>query len=397
MSAMAKEVFIVSGARTPIGRFMGGLSSLTATQLGAIAIKEAINRAKITPDKIQEVIMGNVLQAGVGQNPARQSAIYAGIPVEVPAYTVNKVCGSGLKAVMLAAQAIRAGDGDCIVAGGMESMSNAPYLMPDARRGARLGHAKLVDAMVFDGLTDIYSNMHMGYTCELVVERFGITRAQMDEFSLMSHKRAASATKEGRFKQEIVPVETVDAKKKPITISLDEGFREDTSIEKLAQLKPAFKEKGSVTAGNSSQISDGAAAVIVASDEFVKRENLTPFARIVGYATGGVEPKWVLVATKEALVNLDKVCGYNVHNVDLIEINEAFAGSTCALIKEMNINTDKLNINGGAVALGHPIGASGARVLVTLMYALRQKNLKKGIAALCLGGGNSVAMAIEMV
>jgi acetyl-CoA C-acetyltransferase len=394
---MAKEVLIISGARTPVGKFMGGLSSLTATQLGAIAIKEAINRAKITPDKIQEVIMGNVLQAGVGQNPARQSAIYAGIPVEVPAYTVNKVCGSGLKAVMLAAQAIRAGDADCIMAGGMESMSNAPYLMPDARKGARLGHAKLVDAMVFDGLTDIYSNMHMGYTCELVVERFGITRGQMDEFSLMSHKRAASATKEGRFKDEIVPVETVDAKKKPITIMVDEGFREDTTIEKLAQLKPAFKEGGNVTAGNSSQISDGAAAVVVASDEFVKKHNLKPFARIVGYATGGVEPKWVLVATKEALINLDKICGYNVHNVDLIEINEAFAGSTCALIKEMNINIDKFNVNGGAVALGHPIGASGTRVLVTLMYALKNRNLKKGIAALCLGGGNSVAMAIEMV
>jgi acetyl-CoA C-acetyltransferase len=341
---------------------------------------------------VQEVIMGCVLQAGLGQNPARQTAIHAGVPSRVPALTVNKVCGSGLKAVILAAQAIRCSDVDVAVAGGMESMSNAPYLLPDARRGTRLGNTKLIDHMIQDGLWDVFNNFHMGESCELACEKYGVSREDMDRFALESHGRAVRATKEGLFREEIVPVQ-IGGK----TVDKDEQPREDTSFDALKGLKSSFRPTGLVSAGNSSGINDGASALVLASEDKVRKGGLKPMARIVGYASGGMEPKWVMMAPIDALSNLEKKWGIKIEDQDLVEINEAFAGSTVALIRELKLDPAKVNVNGGAVALGHPIGCSGARILTTLLWALRHRGLKRGVATLCLGGGNAVALAVELL
>jgi len=390
------EVFLVSACRTPIGRFQGGLSTLRAPELGALAVAEALSRAGLAPDTVDEVILGNVLQAGVGQNPARQAARAAGIPDTVAPLTINKVCGSGLKAVMLAAQSIKAGDNELVVAGGMESMSKAPYLVPAARMGARLGDAKLVDAMVHDGLWDIYSDKHMGLTGELVATEYGIDRGLQDAFSVESHHRAAAAWEAGRFAAETFDVSVPQRRGDPVIISQDEGFRADSSLEGLGKLRAAFQKDGSVTAGNASQISDGASALVVASAAAVKKHGLTPLARITAYAAGGMAPEWVMMAPKAAIENLEARSGMSRHDFDLLEINEAFASGACALTKTLELDPAKINVNGGAVALGHPIGASGARILTTLIYALKDRGLKTGLATLCLGGGNAVATAIEI-
>jgi acetyl-CoA C-acetyltransferase len=382
--------------RTAIGKFLGGLASLPAPRLGAVALREAVKRADIASDDVGEVFMGCVLQAGLGQNAARQAAIYAGLPPSIGSVTLNKVCGSGLRAVIGAAQAIKAGDLEIAAAGGMESMSNAPYLLPDARRGSRLGHAKMVDAMILDGLWDGYNDFHMGVTCELVAEKFGVSRAEMDEFALGSHRKAAAATREGKFKREIVAVEAKGEKGDSKLVEIDEGPREDASIEKLAKLKPAFKPDGLVTPGNSSTINDGAAALVLMSAAEVARRKAKPLARITGYATGGVEPKWVMAAPLEAVKNLQKKTGFKPQDADLVEINEAFAGSTVALIREMKLDPARVNVHGGAVALGHPIGCSGARIVVTLLHALQDRKLKRGLATLCMGGGNGLALSLEL-
>jgi acetyl-CoA C-acetyltransferase len=390
------DVVIISGVRTPIGKFQGSLSELSATKLGAIVVQEAVKRAKVDPAKVDECIMGNVVSAGLGQNPARQAAIYGGLPPEVGAMTVNKVCGSGLKAVALAAQAIQTGNSDIVVAGGMESMTNAPYLLPQARKGYRLGNAQIIDSMVQDGLWDVYNNYHMGITGENVAEKYGITREQQDEFAVNSHRKALSAIKECRFKAQIVPVE-VPGKKKGETILFekDESPREDTTIETLRALKPAFKKDGTVTAGNAPGVNDGAAAVVVTSYKRAKELGIEPMARIVGQATSGVDPQWVMMAPVSGVRKLWAKTGWKNEDVDLYELNEAFSVQALGVMKELGLDLNKVNVNGGAVALGHPIGASGARVLVTLLYEMIRRDVHKGIAALCLGGGNSVAMAIE--
>ncbi|MBI4564552.1 MAG: acetyl-CoA C-acetyltransferase [Planctomycetes bacterium] len=390
------DVFIASAARTPVGKFLGSLSRLSAPRLGAVAVREAVRRAGLSPEDVEECFLGCVLQAGLGQNPARQAAMAGGLPASLGSVSVNKVCGSGLKAVILAAQAIRAGDLNVAVAGGMESMSNAPYLLPEARRGSRLGHARLLDAMVHDGLWDGYNDFHMGATCELVAEHYRVSRHDMDEFAVASHRKAAAALRDGSFRRESVPVEVSTERGETKLVETDEGVREDVSIEKLAQLKPAFKPDGGVTPGNASQISDGAAALVVMSGEEVRRRGVKPLARITGYATGGVEPKWVMMAPLEALKNLEKKTGFTPRDADLVEINEAFAGSTVALIRELRLDPAKVNIRGGAVALGHPIGCSGARILVTLIYALQDRKLRKGLATLCMGGGNGLALTVEV-
>ena len=391
------DVFIVSAVRTPVGKFLGGLSSLPAPRLGAVAVREAVRRADIAADDVGECILGCVLQAGLGQNAARQAAIYAGLPPSTGSVTVNKVCGSGLKAAIFAAQAIKSGDLDIAVAGGMESMSNAPYLLPDARRGSRLGHAPMVDAMIHDGLWDGFNDFHMGVTCELVAEKYGVTRREMDEFALASHAKASAAIREGKFKRETVPVEVKGEKGETKLVETDEGPRGDASIEKLAALKPAFKSDGMVTPGNSSTINDGAAALVLMSGEEVARRKAKPLARITGYAAGGVEPKWVMAAPLEAVKNLQKKTGFKPQDADLVEINEAFAGSTVALIREMKLDPARVNVHGGAVALGHPIGCSGARIVVTLIHALQDRKLKRGLATLCMGGGNGLALTLELV
>ncbi len=394
------EVFLAGACRTAIGKFQGGLSGLRAPELGALAVKEALARAGVRQDRwteLDEVILGNVLQAGVGQNPARQAARGAGIPDTVPPFTVNKVCGSGLKAVMLAAQAIRAGDAHLIVAGGMESMSQAPYLLPSARNGARLGDAKLVDAMIHDGLWDVYSNQHMGLTGELVAKEHGVDRAAQDAFAVESHRRAAAAWAAGKFKAEVFSVSLPAKKGEPVVVGSDEGVRSDASLEGMAKLRPAFTKDGTVTAGNASQISDGASAVVVASAEAVKRFGLQPLARVTGYAAGGMAPEWVMMAPQAAVENWEKKTGLRRGAMDLIEINEAFASGACALLKTLQLDAAKVNVNGGAVALGHPIGASGCRLLTTLLYALKDRGGKRGLATLCLGGGNAVALSVEMV
>lgn len=390
------DVVIISGVRTPIGKFQGSLSELSATQLGAIVVKEAVQRAKVDPAKVDECIMGNVVSAGLGQNPARQAAIFGGLPPEVGAMTVNKVCGSGLKAVALAAQAIQTGNSDIVVAGGMESMTNAPYLLPQARKGYRLGNAQIVDSMVQDGLWDVYNNYHMGITGENVAEKYGITREQQDEFAVNSHRKAVSAIKECRFKAQIVPVE-VPGKKKGETVLFekDESPREDTTAETLRALKPAFKKDGTVTAGNAPGVNDGAAAVVVTSYKRAKELGAEPLARIAGQATSGVDPKWVMMAPVSGVRKLWAKTGWKNEEVDLYELNEAFSVQALGVMRELGLDLNKVNVNGGAVALGHPIGASGARVLVTLLYEMIRRDVHKGIAALCLGGGNSVAMAIE--
>jgi len=392
-----REVVIASAARTPIGKFLGGLSPFTAPQLGSIAIKEAMKRAGVDGEIVEEVIMGNVLMAGLGQNPARQAAIHAGVNVGAGAVTVNKVCGSGLKAVVFATQAIKLEDADIVVAGGMESMSNAPYLLRQARTGYRLNDGILVDAMVYDGLWDVYNDFHMGNTAELVSEKYNIPREEMDEYAYNSHMKAVKATEEGEFADEIVPVEVPQRKGEPIVVDKDEGPRADTSMERLAKLKPVFREGGVVTAGNSSQISDGAAAMVLMSAGKAEELGVKPLAKVTGYATGGLEPEWVMMTPTVAVPKLLEKTGLKLDDFDLIELNEAFAVQPCAVIKELGMAPEKVNIHGGAVALGHPIGCSGARILVTLIYALKQTGGKRGLATLCLGGGNAVALSIEML
>jgi acetyl-CoA C-acetyltransferase len=391
------DVVIVCGVRTPIGKFQGSLSDFTAPQLGALAVKEAVHRAHLDPKQVDECIMGNVISAGLGQNPARQAALNGGLPPEVAALTINKVCGSGLKAVGLATQAIQTGNADIVVAGGMESMTNAPYLLPQARKGYRLGNSQIIDSMVNDGLWDIYNNYHMGMTGENVAEKYGITRDEQDEFAVNSHRKAVQAWKECRFKSQVMPIE-LPARKKgdaPTMFDKDEGPREDTTSENLRALKPVFKKDGSVTAGNASTINDGAAALVLMTAGKAKGLGLQPMARVVAQATSGVDPKWVMMAPVDGIRNLWKKTGWRPNEVDLYEINEAFSVQSVAVVRELGIDMDKVNVNGGAVALGHPIGASGARVLVTLINELIRRNANRGIAALCLGGGNSVAMAIE--
>ncbi len=391
-----QEVYILSGARTPMGRLLGALASFPATSLGGIAIKEAVKRAGISPSDVDEVIMGCVLQAGVGQGPARIAAIKGGIPPEVPSFTVNKVCGSALKAIILGVQAIKVGDADCIVAGGMESMTNAPH-MSFLRLGTKFGDIKFIDHMIYDGLWCSFNNQHMGELAEYTAEKAGITREMMDEFAYNSHMKAVRATNEGKFKEEIVPVE-VKTKEGVNIIDKDEGPRPDTSIEKLAKLPPAFKKDGKVTAGNAPGIFDGASALVIASEKFVKERNLKPFARIIAYGSHFVEPKDLFFAPIGAIRKVTEKTGLKHPNdFDLIEINEAFSAQVLADVKELEIDMNKLNVNGGAVALGHPIGASGARIVVTLMYALKDRKLKKGLASLCLGGGGAVGMSIEIL
>lgn len=392
-----QDVFIVSAVRTPIGRFLGALADVPAPHLGASAIRAAVQRAGVRPEQVDEVLMGCVLQAGVGQAPARQAAIHAGIPVSVPAATINMVCGSGLRAVMFAAAHIRAGDYDIAVAGGMESMSNAPYLIPAARRGARLGHAKLVDHMIHDGLWDAFHDIHMGDTCELVADRYKVSREAMDAFAARSHARAAAAMEAGAFRDEITAVEIRDRKGAITTVDTDEGPRADATVEKLASLKPAFQKDGRITAGNASTINDGASAVVLASARRVKEMALKPLARISAYAAGGVDPQWVMMAPVDAIRTMKRKHGIDVRDMDRVEINEAFAAQVCALIQELELDAGRVNPDGGAVALGHPIGCSGARILTTLVHGLRRHKQKKGLATLCLGGGNAVAMSVETV
>ncbi len=392
-----REAVILSAVRLPTGRFLGSLKGLSAPHLGALVVKEAVRRAGIPPERVDEVILGNVVSAGLGQAPARQAAIHAGLPAEVAALTINKVCGSGLKAVMLAAQGIAVGDSDVVVAGGMESMSNCPYLMPDAREGMRLGHGKLVDSMVHDGLWDAYSDFHMGCTGEIVAEKYGISRREQDEYALASHQRAIAAIKAGKFKDEILPVPLPQKKGDPVLFATDESPREDTSIEALAKLKPAFKENGTVTAGNAPGVNDGAAALVVTSADTAKALGRKPLARIVAQAVSGVEPSLVMMAPVGAVEKLWPKTGWNPSSVDLVELNEAFSVQAIAVTRELKLDPARVNVNGGAVALGHPIGASGARVLTTLLHALRDRGKKRGIAALCLGGGNGVALAVELV
>lgn len=393
-----KEVVIASACRTPVARFQGSFSRFRAPELGALAIGEALSRAGVAPDAVEEVIMGNVLQAGVGQNPARQAAIAAGIPTSVGSFTVNKVCGSGLKSVMLGAQAIRAGDLDVAVCGGMESMTNAPYLMPDARAGSRLGHTKLIDSMVHDGLWDIYNDFHMGMTGELVAAEHGISRGAQDEFAARSHQKAEEATKAGRFDAEKFAVEVPQRKADPIQFTTDENIREGMTAESIAKMRPAFKpDGGTVTAANASSINDGAAALVVMSADKAKELGVKPLARVTGYATGGVDPEWVMMAPEVSIKRLSEKLGMKPTDFDLHEINEAFSAAACALTNVLDLDPEKVNVNGGAVALGHPIGASGARILTTLLYAMKDRGAATGMASLCLGGGNAVSLGVELL
>ncbi len=393
------EPVILSAARLPIGRFQGVLSSIPAPRLGALAIRAAVERAGISPEEIDEVIMGNVVSAGAGQAPARQAAIFAGLPTSVGATTINKVCGSGLKAVMMAASAIRAGDGSVFVAGGFESMSRAPFLV-DGRTGAlRFGHAQLTDALLHDGLWDPFENWSMGMAAEFIADEYEVTREAMDEFALRSHQKAIAAIDSGAFREEIVPVEVPGKKGETVRVDTDEGPRRDTSLEALAKLKPAFKEGGRVTAGNSPGLNDGAAAVVVASRAYAQRHGLKPLARVVGYTQAADEPKYLFRAPALAIPKLLRQIGWTLADVDLIELNEAFAAQVLAdgyILAEHGWDWSKVNVHGGAIALGHPIGASGARILTTLLYALKRYGKKRGLASLCLGGAEAVAMAIEL-
>jgi acetyl-CoA C-acetyltransferase len=391
-----REAVIVSAARTPIGSFQGTLSDVPASELGAVAIKAAVERAGIAPDSIAEVLMGNVVQAGQGQAPARQAAIKAGIPPSVGATTVNKICGSGLKTVMLAAAMIGVGDGEIFVAGGMESMDLGPYILPKARVGYRLGNGQLVDAMVYDGLWCTFADHHMGLSAEWIAKEYGLTRQELDEFAYHSHKKAIAAIDAGKFEEEIVPVEVTQRKKPPIIFDTDECPRRDTSVEALARLRPAFQKDGLVTAGNSPGITDGAAAVVVMSRGKAEELGIEPLARIVGYDQAAVEPLKVFTAPIFATRKLLEKTGYSLDDLDLIEANEAFAAQMVADGKALGWDWDKVNVNGGAIALGHPIGCSGARVLTTLIYALKDRGLRTGLATLCLGGGEAVAMIIEL-
>ncbi len=387
---------ILSAVRTPIGKFQGGLAGLSAPELGAKVVAESIRRAGLDPKQIDEVIMGNVVQAGLGQNPARQAALKGGCDPRVAAMTINKVCGSGLKAVALAAQAIETGNSEIAVAGGMESMSNCPYLLPQARTGYRIGDGKLVDSLISDGLWDAYENFHMGMTGELVAEKYGITREEQDRFAVESHQKAVRARKSCFLESQILPIEVPQKKGDPIVVKYDESPREDTSLEALSKLKPAFKKDGTVTAGNAPGTNDGAAALVITSEGTAEKLGKPPLARIVAQAVSGVEPKWVMMAPVDAVNKLLQKTGWDREkDVDLFELNEAFAVAAIAVTRQLKLNPEKVNVNGGAVAIGHPIGASGARILVTLLYELARRNLKRGVAALCLGGGNAVALAVE--
>ncbi len=391
-----EQPVILSAVRTPIGKFQGGLASFAATELGAKVVAEAVRRADIAAEQVDEVIMGNVVSAGLGQNPARQAGLYGGLSPRVAAMTVNKVCGSGLKAVALAAQGVQLGESEIVVAGGMESMSNCPYLLPQARTGYRLGNGQIIDSMINDGLWDKYNDFHMGMTAELVAEKYKISRQEQDAFALASHQKAVRATKSCFFEAQILPIEVPQKKGDPVVIKYDESPRADTSLEALAKLKPAFKKDGTVTAANAPGTNDGAAAVVVTSERNAARLGKPPIARIVAQAVSGVEPKWVMMAPVEAVEKLLKKTGWDRdRDVDLFELNEAFAVASLAVMRELRLNPEKVNVNGGAVALGHPIGASGARILVTLLYEMQRRNVKRGIAALCLGGGNAVALAVE--
>ena len=389
------EAVIVSAVRTPTGKFLGGLKEFTATQLGALVVAEAVRRAGIDPAIVEECIMGNVVSAGLGQAPARQAALRGGLSNDVAALTINKVCGSGLKAVMLAAQAIGVGDTEVMVAGGMESMSNCPYLLDRAREGLRMGHGQVIDSMINDGLWCSFEQCHMGNAGEVVASEYHIDRECQDRYAVESHRRAAAATAEGRFKSELLPVSIPQKKGAPIVVDRDESVRPETSMGTLGALRPAFKQDGTVTAGNAPPVNDGAAALVVMSAERAARVKVKPMARIVGQATSGLAPKYVLMTPVEAVRRLVKKIGWRLEDVDLVELNEAFAVQAIAVLRDLGLDASKVNVNGGAVALGHPIGASGARVLTTLLYAMEARNAKRGIATLCLGGGNGVALAVE--
>jgi acetyl-CoA C-acetyltransferase len=391
-----RQAVIISAVRTPVGKFLGSLKSFSATQLGAIVVRESVRRAGVAPEDVDEVIMGCVIQAGLGQNPARQAALGGGLLPAVSAVTVNKVCGSGLKAVMMAAQGIQLGDTDIVVAGGMESMSNAPYLIPKAREGYRLGNGVLLDAMINDGLWDVYNDYHMGCTGEVVSEKYDVSREQQDEYALNSHRKAAAAIKAGNFKDEIVPVEIPQRKGPAVIFDTDETVREDSSLEALAKLKPAFrKEGGTVTAGNAPGVNDGASAVVVTSVDRAKSLGAEPMAKIVAQATSGIEPALVMMAPVEAIKKVLRKAGWSLNDVDLIELNEAFSVQAVAITKELGLDPARLNVNGGAVALGHAIGQSGSRLLTTMLYELKRRDAHRGVISLCLGGGNAVAMAVE--
>jgi acetyl-CoA C-acetyltransferase len=392
---MTKEAVIISAARTPVGKFLGTLKDFKATELGGIVVKETVRRAGLDPAEVDEVIMGCVIQAGLGQNPARQAALNGGLPTAVSAVTVNKVCGSGLKAVMMAAQGVQLGDTEVVVAGGMESMSNAPYLIPKARQGYRLGHGEMLDSMIQDGLWCAFNDYHMGCTGEVVAERWNVSRAEQDEYALNSHRKAAAAIKAGHFKEEIVPIEIPQKKGAPLLFAEDETVREDTSMEVLGKLKPAFKKDGTVTAGNAPGVNDGASAVVVTSLERAKAMGIEPMARIAAQATSGTEPELVMMAPVEAIQKVLKKAGWSFSEVDLIELNEAFSVQAVAIVKELGLDPAKVNVSGGAVALGHAIGQSGSRLLTTILYEMKRRNARRGVVALCLGGGNAVAMAVE--
>jgi len=392
-----REAVIVSAVRTPTGKFLGGLKEFKATDLGALAVREAVRRAGIDPGIVEECILGNVVSAGLGQAPARQAALRGGLANSVGALTINKVCGSGLKAVMLAAQGIALGDIDVAVAGGMESMSNCPYLLTRVREGLRMGDGTLTDSMIHDGLWDSFHNMHMGLTGEHVSEKYNVTREEQDQYAVDSHRKAAAATREGWFADEILPVSIPQKKGDAVVVDKDESIREDTTVETLGRLKPAFKKDGTVTAGNAPGVNDGAAALVVMAAEVAEKLNLAPLARIVGSATAGLEPKLVMMTPVEAVKKLNARTGWKMDDADLLELNEAFAVQAVAVTRELSLDPARVNVQGGAVALGHPIGASGARILTTLLYALKRQGRKRGIATLCLGGGNGVAMAVELI
>src|ERR1044071_3008123 len=390
------EAVIISAARTPVGKFLGSLKGFSATELGAMVVRESVKRAGVKPEDVDEVIMGCVIQAGLGQNPARQAALNGGLPSTVSAVTVNKVCGSGLKAVMMAAQGVQLGDIEIVVAGGMESMSNAPYLIPKAREGYRLGNGVLVDSMINDGLWCAFENYHMGNTGEVFSERYHVGREQQDEYAVNSHRKAAAAIKAGKFKDEIVPVEIPQKKGAALVFDTDETVREDTTAEVLGKLKPAFKSEGTVTAGNAPGVNDGASAVVVTSLKRARELGVEPMGRIVAQAVSGVEPRMVMMAPVEAVRRLFKKTGWSPSEVDLVELNEAFSVAALAVTRELGLDPEKVNVNGGAVALGHAIGQSGSRLLTTILYELKRRDARRGIVSLCLGGGNAVAMAIEL-
>ena len=390
-----KEVVIVAAVRTAIGSFGGSLKDISAVELGSLVIKNAIERASLRPEQVDEVIMGNVLGAGLGQNVARQMSVHAGVPVTVPAFTINKVCGSGLKAVQLATQAVLCGDAEVVVAGGAENMSQAPYILPNQRWGSRMGNATVVDTMLQDGLTDGFEDYHMGITAENVAEQYGITREDQDGFALQSQKRAVAAVESGRFKEEIIPVEIPQRRGEPLVFDTDEFPRKDVSLEGLSKLRPAFQKDGSVTAGNSSGINDGAAAVVVMSAEKAKELGVPVLATIKSYASAGLDPKVMgcgpIYASRKAL----EKAGLTVADLDLVESNEAFAAQACAVAKELNLDLEKVNVNGGAISLGHPIGASGCRILVTLLHEMQKRDAKRGLVTLCIGGGMGTALIVE--